>query len=237
MLGPDHAFKPGFLNEAVKKTLQRFPVKGILWYQGESNAQEPERVAEYSALQQLLVQSLREYWNQPKLPFYWVQLSSIDTARYRSQLWPTFRNEQYELLHRIPHSGMAVSMDAGAQNDVHPTNKQVVGHRLALWALHHAGKEPLPSGPLPRKAVYANGKITIYFRYATSKLATADHALLTGFSLNGKDACNATINGNKVVIETAVKPERVYYGWQPFTNANLVNSAALPAPCFAIPVR
>jgi sialate O-acetylesterase len=133
--GPDHAFKPGFAFDAGIRSLKDLPIKGVIWYQGESNAQETERVQEYAALQELLVRDLRMNWNEPVLPFYYVQLSSIDSIKYRSQLWPQFRDEQRKFMAMIPHSGMAVSHDHGALNDVHPRNKKIIGERLSRWAL------------------------------------------------------------------------------------------------------
>ncbi len=129
-LGANHAYKPGFAYSAGIEPLFQMPIKGILWYQGESNAQESQRVTEYGELQKLMVQEYRQQWKQPELPFYWVQLSSIDTATYKSGYWPEFRNEQRKLLETIPHGGMAVTSDIGAENDVHPTNKRAVGNRL-----------------------------------------------------------------------------------------------------------
>ncbi len=236
--GKNHAFKPGFAFEAGIKSLLPMPVKGIICYQGESNAQEMERVMEYGALTALMVNDYREKWKKPALPFYFVQLSSIDSANYKSQLWPLFRNEQRKMLQLIPNTGMAVSSDIGAKNDVHPTNKKVIGERLARWALNKTYlKKILPSGPLPLKARYENGKVTLTFNYQGNRLLTADGTIVSGFSTDGHTDCNAFIENDKVIILAEARPAYVYYGWKPFTDANLINSAGLPASTFKIKVE
>ncbi len=235
--GNNHAFKPGFAYEAGIAPILILPIKGILCYQGESNAQEIERVNEYAALSALMVDDYREKWKQPDLPFYFVQLSSIDTLKYKGQIWPQFRNEQRKMLKIIPYSGMAVCSDIGFKNDVHPTNKKDVGERLARWALHKTyHTNIIPSGPLPLEAKYKKGKIIISFEYAGNNLRTRDGESLSGFSTDGIHECEATIKNKKVVIEVEEKPSFIYYGWQPYTDANLVNSEQLPATTFKIPV-
>ncbi|WP_343702575.1 sialate O-acetylesterase [Chitinophaga sp.] len=236
-LGLNHAYKPGFAYETGIRPLLSFPVAGIIWYQGESNSLEKERVEEYRALMQLMISDYREGWKQPKMPFYWVQLSSIDTARYASKYWPVFRDEQRKLLAAVKHGGMAVCSDLGFRNDVHPTNKKDVGERLARWALKDVYHEDvIPSGPLPLHAAYAGGKVRITFQYATG-LKTGDHETLRGFSLDGVTDAPAVIQNNEVIIPVARKPQFVYYGWKPYSDANLVNGEALPASTFKIPVR
>lgn len=236
--GKNHAFKPGFAYAAGIKKILPLPIKGILLYQGESNAQEIERVQEYGALSELMIKDYRVKWANPELPFYYVQLSSIDSIHYKSQLWPMFRDEQRKLLHRIPNSGMAVCSDIGAKNDVHPTNKKEVGERLSRWALNKTyGKELLPSGPVPLQATYENGKIIIRFDYCENGLLTADGIALRGFSIDGRQDCPAFIEKNKVIIPVPNRPSFVYYGWAPFTNANLINTERLPATTFKLIVQ
>jgi sialate O-acetylesterase len=235
--GLNHAYKPGFAYEAGVKPLLSFPVKGVLWYQGESNSLEKERVEEYADLFQLLIASYRSAWKKPKMPFYWVQLSSIDTTNYKSQYWPQFRDSQRKLLAVVNNGGMAVTSDIGFRNDVHPTNKKTVGERLARWALLQVyGQYLVPSGPLPLQASYKDGKILVYFQYAAS-LQTADGKAVRGFSLDGKTEAEAIIENNRIEIHTAQKPAFVYYGWMPYTDANLVNKANLPASTFKLNVN
>lgn len=237
-LGPNHAFKPGFAYASGIEPIISFPVKGILWYQGESNAQEPERVSEYADLLKLMVEDYRRRWKQPSLPFYFVQLSSIDTLHYQGHLWPAFRNEQRNSLEKIKNTGMAVSSDIGSKNDVHPTNKKDVGERLARWALNKTYKKRiLPSGPLPVKATYSTGKVIITFQYAGDGLKTTGNKALKGFSIDSKEHIHADLDGKTVMIRVSEKPSFIYYGWEPFTDANLVNSSNLPASTFKLSVQ
>lgn len=236
--GPNHAYKPGFAYEAGIKPLLTMPVKGILCYQGESNTQEIERVNEYAALSKLMIEDYRKKWHQPQLPFYFVQLSSIDTIKYKGQLWPQFRNEQRRMLQLIPNSGMAVCSDVGERHDVHPTNKKNVGERLARWALSKTyNKDIVPSGPLPINAKYSKGKVFISFHYTANGLLTSDGKPLSGFSVDGKNDVEAKFKNNTIIISVNSKPKYVYYGWKSFSDGNLVNSENLPASTFKIAVK
>lgn len=234
----NHPFKPGFAYAAGIEPIFKMPIKGIINYQGESNAQEIERVNEYAALTALMVKDYRTRFKHPTLPYYFVQLSSIDTVKYKGHLWPQFRNEQRKILSLIPYSGMAVSSDIGAKNDVHPTNKKAVGERLAKWALNQTYHQNIvPSGPLPIRAQYINGKLIIEFKYVSGGLKTADGLALRGFSLDGLHSVEATIQQNSVHILTLAKPDFVYYGWKSFSDGNLINNEELPASTFKLRVQ
>jgi len=237
-LGLNHAYKPGFAYAAGVEPILGMPIKGVVWYQGESNSLEKDRVFEYKDLLHLLIDDYRRRWKQPDMPFYWVQLSSIDTARYQSQYWPQFRDEQRKLLSEVRNGGMAVCSDIGFKNDVHPTNKKDVGERLARWALNkNYHKNIIASGPLPLSAKYANGKVVITFQYMAKGLMTSDGSSLRGFSIDGKIDINATIADSGVLIPVDTKPEYIYYGWKPFSDGNLINSEKLPASTFKIKVQ
>jgi sialate O-acetylesterase len=132
---------------------------------------------------------------------------------------------------------MAVSSDVGNRHDVHPTNKKTVGERLARWALNQVYEVDLvPSGPLPLKAEYREGRVVVRFQHGKT-LTTSDGKVLRGFSFDGENETDARIEGNIVVIPVAKKPARVYYGWKPYTDANLVNEENLPASGFCIGVE
>ncbi|OYU54964.1 MAG: sialate O-acetylesterase [Chitinophagaceae bacterium BSSC1] len=235
--GKFHSYKPGFAYDAGLTSLIQFPIKGIICYQGESNAQELDRVYEYAALTQLMISNFRNKWKEPKLPYYFVQLSSKDTLKYKSEFWPQFRDQQRLIMDLVSNTGMAVSSDLGFKNDVHPTNKKEVGIRLANWALNKNYKiKIIPSGPLPIKATYRNGNVVISFNYLSKGLLTSDGLALRGFSLDGINDSVATIEHETVLIKSKTRPEYVYYGWKPFTDANLINSEYLPTSTFKIPV-
>ena len=234
----NHAFKPGFAFESGIRPLINLSITGILCYQGESNAQELDRVFEYGELTKLLINDYRKIWSQPTLPFYFTQLSSVDTLQYKGHFWPQFRNEQRKIIQLIPYTGMAVTSDVGSKNDVHPTNKKVVGERLALLALSKTYFQSIAySGPEPISANFRNNKIIITFKITGGLLQTSDSSILRGFSLDGLNPIAATINKNNIVINTNKKPEFIYYGWQPYSIGNLINQSLLPASTFKIPVK
>lgn len=237
-LGPDHAYRPGYAFREGIEPLLALPCKGMIWYQGESNAQEPERVAEYAALFKLMTDDYRSKWKDPAMPCYWVQLSSIDTVKYKGQLWGWFRDEQRRMMEMIPYSGMAVCSDIGFRNDVHPTDKSTVGERLARQALCHTyHQDIIPSGPLPLKAWWTAGKVIITFQYTAKGLNTAGSDTLQGFTIDGHTPCVAYIKNGTVEIPLPEKPSVIYYGWRSWSDGNLVNSEGLPASTFKIPVR
>jgi sialate O-acetylesterase len=138
----------------------------------------------------------------------------------------------------VKKGGMAVCSDIGFKNNVHPTNKKAVGERLARWALNRTYHQAIiPSGPLPLNAKYENGKVVISFQYMAKGLETSDSGPLKGFSIDGKNEIEAMIGNSGILIYTNKKPAYIYYGWKPFTNANLVNSELLPASTFKIEVK
>ena len=230
--GPHHAYKPGFAYASGIAPLQQQGVSGFLLYQGESNAEEEARVVEYRALSTLLIDSYRSLWQNNRLPFYWVQLSSIQRP-----LWPFFRDEQRKLLDEIKYSGMAVTSDIGHPTDVHPRDKKTVGERLARWALadiyHH---RVIVSGPLATRAWYKRGKIYIRFNYGAD-LHSSDGKPLRTFSVDSTHFINVQLKRNRVVIPCAIKPTYVFYGYQPYSEGNLVNKEGLPASTFKLAVH
>jgi len=225
-----HPYEPAYLFEAGILHLAQYPIKGVIWYQGESNAHNKDA---HSKLFPLLVKSWRTEFGNSQLPFYYVQLSSINRPS-----WGWFRESQRRLMKVVPHSGMAVSYDYGHPTDVHPKNKQPIGERLAQWALGDTyGKKVLPSGPLFRSATF-NGKVaTVTFDYAQG-MHSADGKTLRGFELSNGNGifypATAEVLGEevKVTSEEVSNPKAVRYGFSPVTDGNLVNEANLPASTF-----
>lgn len=244
-LGPNHPFKPGFLWAAGPARLLPFPLRGVLWYQGESNSLEPRRVVQHEKLFPLLVRDWRAQWGQTRLPLLYCQLSSISTnGGYQAACWPEFRDQQRRFLDAIPDTAMAVTSDLGHPTDVHPRNKQDVGHRLGLAALARVyGRGNEYSGPLIDRARRRNGKVVLEFCHARG-LTTTDGQPPTGFELAGADGeffhADATIENETIVLgcRQVAEPRRVRYLWQPFPvpPQNLVNGAGLPASTFRIEV-
>ena len=226
-----HPYEPAYLYEAAILPLKDFPIKGVIWYQGESNAHNKDA---HSKLFKLLVKSWRETFQNPKLPFYYVQLSSINRPS-----WGWFRDSQRRLLSEVPYSGMAVSYDYGHRTDVHPKNKQPIGERLARWALNRTyDKQHItPSGPLLRSVHFAEGAAFVSFNYAKG-LHTSDNKPIRGFELSDGNGifypATAEIVGDEVKVscEQVRIPKSVRYAWSPVTDANLVNEDELPTSTF-----
>ena len=234
-LNGNHAFKPAFLYDAAIVPLSKLKIAGILWYQGESNAQEIERVDEYAALQEKMIASYRSAWGLKNLPFYFVQISSIDSTNYKSHHWQQFRAAQFDALLKGHQVGMAVSMDKGAKNDVHPTNKKDIAHRLASFALHdNYGFKNAATITKPIHVEHKNGFISISFN---NRIQILDGAVPRGFSLDGIHEASYMIKENKAVIKTSSKPARLYFGFSPYTSANLVDKEGIPIPAFILPVQ
>ena len=225
-----HPYEPCYLYEAGILPLQQYPIKGVIWYQGESNAHNKDA---HEKLFKLLVQSWRKNWNNADMPFYYVQLSSLNRPS-----WPWFRDSQRRLMEEIPHTGMAVCTDRGDSLDVHPTRKQEVGERLARWALNKTyGHGIVPSGPLYKSVTFHKDMAFVSFDYAEGMKASEGEELRT-FEIAGEDQvfypASAVVEGNRIKVwsDKVKEPKVVRYAWQPFTRANLVNGAGLPASTF-----
>jgi len=230
-----HAFKPSFIYEAGVNQLMQLPIAGILWYQGESNAQEMERVEEYAELQTMMIDQYRVGWKLPNLPFYFVQLSSIDSTRYQSQYWPLFRANQLQAYTQGHHMGIVASMDKGALNDVHPRDKLTIATRLSNWALHDVyGLNNQPTVTVPLKAKFHKQQVVITF---SNYLDSSDNDLVKGFSLDGKTEILARVEKNTVIIFSSEKPKQIIYGFSPFTTSNLMDKDKIPVPGFIVAVE
>lgn len=240
-LGPNHHFKPTFLWDAGPARLVPFALRGVLWYQGESNSLEERRVRQHEKLFPLLVRDWRAAWGE-NLPFLFCQLSSIRTNNYKSKFWPEFRDQQRQCAATIPNAGMAVTSDHGLPDDVHPREKREIGHRLALVARAKIFGEKIEfRGPQAVKATAQNSEVKIIFTHAAG-LKTGDSQAVNSFEVAGDDdvfyPATATIDGEKVLLPAGAvsSPRRVRYGWQPFSAGNLVNGEGLPASTFEISV-
>lgn len=224
-----HPYEPTYMFEAGMLPLQGYAIKGVTWYQGESNAHNIEL---HERLFRLLEKSWRSYFHQPNLPFLFVQLAGINRPS-----WPEFRNSQRLLAAELPHTWMTVSMDKGDSLDVHYRDKKPVGERLAWQALGHVyGQSVVCEGPACAKVVREGQAVRLSFDHATGLKAQGTH--LVGFEVAGEDGgfhtADARIVGTDVVVTSSrvAHPVYVRYGWQPFSRANLVNGAGLPCSTF-----
>lgn len=228
--GQRHPYEPSYLYATGIKPLVGFPIKGVIWYQGESN----ERNVELHDVElPAMVNGWRKAWGYD-FPFYYVQLSGMNRPS-----WPRFRDSQRRLLSVIGHSGMAVSSDLGEPDNVHPRRKKEVGERLGCQALNrdYGFTQVLPSGPLYKGMRVAKDAVYVTFEYGQGMRA-ADGRSIRGFEIAGENGlflpAGAEVDGDEVKVSSpAVKrPVQVRYSWQPFPTANLVNGQGLPASTF-----
>ncbi len=240
--GPNHPFKPGFLWNAGIARLTPFAIRGVIWYQGESNSLELRRVQQHDRLFPLLVADWRKHWGVGEFPFLCCQLSSIGTEKgYKAQHWPEFRNGQRRMLAEIPNTGMTVTSDLGHPTDVHPRNKKEVGHRLALWALARTYDQKIVySGPLAKSVRRDGSALIVTFDHTDGGLKTSNGKPVDGFEIAGADGkfqpAEVAI-GKDVVTMTSkfiAEPVSARYGWQPYSTGNLTNGASLPASTFML---
>lgn len=240
---------------AMIHPIVRFPVKGAIWYQGESNGGEGES---YLRKMEALVGGWRKVWGQPEMPFYYVQLASFQKPTDNpagGDGWAQLREAQRHAL-RIPHTGMAVAIDTvplAVSADIHPKNKYDVGMRLARWALHrdYGQADLVPSGPLFKGLKVEGGKVRLEFDHTgsglmvglkdgTRKPVVEDAAgKLKRFAVAGADKkwawADAVIDGQTVVVSSAEvkEPVAVRYAFSMNPDgANLYNREGLPASPF-----
>jgi sialate O-acetylesterase len=225
-----HPYEPCYLYESGIIPLAQYPINGVIWYQGESNA---HNMKIHETLFPLLVSSWRANWNNERLPFYYVQLSSMNRPS-----WTRFRDSQRRLMDKVSNIYMAVSSDKGDSLNVHPRDKKEIGERLARWALNKSfQKNSTPSGPLFRSVEFKGNAAYISFDYSRN-MHSSDWKNLRTFEAAEMDGlyfpAEAQAIGDKIrlIAKEVQHPRFVRYGWQPFTRANLVNDAELPASTF-----
>lgn len=228
------SWMPAGLYNAMIAPLTPYAIRGAIWYQGESNA-APGRAPLYAKLFQTLITDWRRNWAEGDFPFFFVQI-----ANYKANPaddWPEVRDAQRQALSLV-NTGMAVTIDIGTPDDIHPKNKQDVGMRLALAARAVAYGEKLEySGPLFRQATPLNNSLQVWFDHVGKGLV-AKGGELRGFEIAGPDEkfvpAQARIEGTTVVVSsTAVpNPSHVRYGWSNNPDCNLFNADGLPASPF-----
>jgi sialate O-acetylesterase len=237
-------WKPVGLYNAMIAPLQNLAIKGVVWYQGESNTKNP---SEYASLVKTLIECWRSKWNQGEFPFIIAQLPNfMETKTDPSESdWAALRQQQLNLL-SVPYTGLSVNIDLGEWNDIHPFGKKEVGHRLALQAFKIAYGQPAnTTSPFIESAKLKKNKVILTFKNSEKGLKTFNNQALFYFAVadeTGKYVwANAKIAGtNKVVIATDIvkSPKSVRYAWADNPNAaNLYNSSNLPASPFQINVK
>lgn len=223
------AYRPaGYYNSKIAP-LAPYALRGVLWYQGESNS---GKAGEYRALLPALITNWRELWQRPELPFLVVQLPN------HKGIPPEFREAQLLISQATPHTGMIVTLDCGDADDIHPPDKRPVGARLALLARAQVYNEPVVgSGPVFDTLQIDGVRAVLTFTQVGSGLVAQD-GKLTGFEIAGADKkfvpASASIEGNTVVVSSpsVSTPDRVRYAWANLPAVSLYNQEGLPASSF-----
>jgi sialate O-acetylesterase len=236
---------------AMIHPLLPYTIKGALWYQGESNNGEGML---YHEKMKALISGWRSVWNNPNLPFYFVQLAPFRYGSDNDPRLPGIWQAQLETL-KVPHTGMAVTTDITTLRNIHPPNKQDVGKRLALWALakDYGRDKVVYSGPIFEKADHSDGfgkeSMTVHFQKLGETqgnpkhhgLKTTDGKSPSHFEVAGEDGVwhpaetTFIVFGDHIVAKSKMvkKPVHVRFGWHQMAEPNLVNGAGLPASPFS----
>ncbi len=233
-------WKPVGLYNAMVAPVTNYRIKGFLWYQGESNADKPY---EYRFLLPKLIENWRDDRRQGDLPFLFVQLPNygLPVSEPTESNWALLRESQLVTFKKVPVTGMAVTIDLGEWNDIHPLRKKEVGERLALWAqkIAYGEKNIVCSGPIYESIEVKGNAIWLKFKEIGSGLVAKDNLPLKEFAIAGPDRkfvwANAEIVGDMVRVwsDKVAKPVAVRYAWADNpANANLYNKEDLPASPF-----
>ena len=237
--GFSYEYQPTALYNAMIAPLLNYTIKGFLWYQGEGSINE---VSEYGKRLTTLINDWRDKWQEGNLPFLYVQLPNFGDMQYKpvESSWAELREEQLKTL-SVPNTAMAVAIDLGEWNDIHPDRKKEVGERLALAAEKLAyGENIVYSGPIYQSSTIDTNKIKITFTNVGSGLITNDGEELSEFAIAGPDKkfvwAKAKIDGDKIIVwsDDIANPMYVRYAWADNpVNPNLYNKEGLPASPFA----
>jgi len=240
---PDELRAPHDLQQATAlyngmiHPLEPFPIRGAIWYQGESNLGEGMRYAEHM---KALVSGWRQLWGEGDFPFYFVQIAPFNyggNPETEAELWEA----QTAAANTIPNAGMAVVNDIGNLKDIHPKDKQSVGHRLALLALAktYGQKDLVCSGPTFKSLTVEGGSLRVTFDHVGGGLASRDGKPLDWFEIIDADEggfvnAEARIDGDSVVLSAPeVKhPVAMRFAWSGLAEPNLMNVEGLPAGAF-----
>ncbi|HEY6805415.1 MAG TPA: sialate O-acetylesterase [Pyrinomonadaceae bacterium] len=235
--GPTNQNSPSVLYNAMIAPIVPLTIRGAIWYQGESNA---GRAYQYRTLFPLMIRNWRTMWGEGDFPFYFVQLANWQPIKDQpgDSEWAELREAQTMTL-KEPQTGMAVIIDIGETNDIHPKNKTDVGHRLALWALANTYGQKLEfAGPTFNSFSVDGNKLRVKFKHTAGGLKTTDGAAPKAFAIAGEDHkfvwAEAKIDGDSIVLwsKDVAKPVAVRYAWADNPVTNLFSKIDLPAAPF-----
>jgi Domain of unknown function (DUF303). len=225
---------PSVLYNAMLNPLMPFGIRGVIWYQGEDNRANP---IQYERLLPAMIQTWRQKWGQGEFPFYFTQIAPF---RYDSTCnTAELREAQLNVMLKTPNTGMAVTLDVGEWETIHPGNKVAVAKRLAYWALANTyrmeGVEYC--GPIFKSKRIDGNKVILDFDFAEQGLTSLGKSL-DGYTIAGNDRkfypAQAIIKGKSLVVtsDSVPNPVAVRYGWSNYLNGNLYNNAGIPASSF-----
>lgn len=224
---------PTALYNAMIAPLIPYSIKGAIWYQGESNAWKPDL---YQTLFTKMIEGWRADWQEGNFPFYYVQIAPFN---YGGKIESQRLREQQLFSLSVPNTGMAVTLDIGTPENVHPGNKKDVGNRLAVWALaKNYHKKVSYSGPIYKSYKVAADKIIISFDNSDGGLVIKEDKSETNFMIAGEDSvfkiANVKVDGKKLVLSNPeiTRPVAARYAWSNTPTGTLFNKKNLPASSF-----
>jgi sialate O-acetylesterase len=232
-------YYPGKLYNGMIHPLIPYGMRGLIWYQGESNAHSVKDAILYRELLENLVVSLRADWGV-EFPAYVVQLPNYKTPKSDGNSWQYLRESILNFSKEVPNVGMVVAIDAGDNTTIHPKDKRPIGHRLSQLALARTyGKDIMSDSPIYSSALIRRGKVVISFDGIGSGLVVQNGGALKCFTIAGKDRkfvpAEAVIEGDTVVVSSPIvdSPVAVRYAWAPNpVGCKLFNAEGFPASPF-----
>lgn len=231
--GANHHNSPSNLYNGMIHPITPLPIRGVLWYQGESNA---SRAHQYRTLFKTLINSWRAAWGQPDMPFLFVQLANYQLPQTDpcEEGWGPIRDAQAAAL-SLPNTGMVTAIDIGEANDIHPRDKESVGHRLALVARATVYGESIPYSSAAYRSMEINGDtITLNFDHTYGGLTTKDGEAPKSFVIRGADTewqwAEARIDGERIHVRSPLvaRPIAVRHAWANNPPHNVYNAIGLP---------
>jgi sialate O-acetylesterase len=235
-VGPGGPWEPGVLYNAMVAPVTPFAIRGVIWYQGEANT-SLRRAPLYGRLLRALIEDWRRAWSIGDFPFLFVQLANYTAP---DSDWPEVREGQRQAL-ALRNTAIAVTIDVGEPDDIHPQDKKTVATRLSLAARAVAYGEPAEfSGPAARQATTRDGQVVVWFDHAKGLHFRVGE--LRGFELAGEDRrfvpAAGRIDGSTVVLQTpdVARPVWVRYAWRDNPDCCLYNDEGLPASPFRLPI-
>ncbi len=231
----DHQ-KPTVLYNTMINPFVPYAIRGAIWYQGESNRHDGMM---YGEKMKALINGWRSIWNNPQMPFYFVQIAPYQYGRDNVEILPILWQAQIKVDQTVPYTGMAVINDIGNLRDIHPKNKQEVGRRLALLALNqtYGKKDIVCKSPVFKEMKIEKNAVKVIFDNAKT-LKTRDNQAPTCFEICGKDGifykANVQLDGNTATLtaDEVSEPVVAKFAWNKTAVPNLTNEAGLPASAF-----